>query len=142
MRIYQAISALLLCISCIAAGQNADSVKYINLSPSEFQQLYQAEPNGFFVDIREGFEYKSSRIKGFINMPSSGNINNIIDGIDTNRPVFLYCTSNTRARRMAARFTDNGFTRVYCLEGGIRAWKNEGYPLDTKRVRKRDRQNR
>jgi rhodanese-related sulfurtransferase len=139
MKIYQAISVLLLCISCIAAGQNIDSVKYINLTPSKFQQLVEAEPNGFFADIRESFEYRSSRIKGFINIPSSGNINRVMDAIDKNRPVFLYCTSNARGRRVATRFADNGFTRVYCLDGGIRAWQNEGYPIDKSRIRSRDR---
>ena len=138
MKTYQTIFALLLCFNCVATGQDNDSVKYINLSPSEFQQLIQAEPNGFFADIRESFEYRSSRIKGFINMPSSGNINIVTDTIDKNRPVFLYCTSNTRGRRVATRFTDKGFERVYCLEGGIRAWEKEGYALDKTKVRKRN----
>jgi rhodanese-related sulfurtransferase len=137
MRVYQVISSLLLCFCCVATGQGVDSVTYINLTPSEFQQLYQAEPNGFFADIRETFEYRSSRIKGFINMPSSGNYNSVIDAIDKNRPIFLYCTSNSRGRRVATRFIDKGFERVYCLDGGIRAWKNEGFPIDTKRIRRR-----
>jgi rhodanese-related sulfurtransferase len=141
MRTYKIIFALLLAISCAATGQRADSLRYINLSPSEFQRLFEAETNGFFADIREGFEYKKSRIKGFINMPSSGNLSVVMEIIDKNRPVFLYCTSNARGRRVATRFIDNGFERVYCLDGGIRAWKDEGFPIDKKRIRKRDRQN-
>jgi len=136
MKIYQAI-LVLLCINCIAAGQNNDSVNYILLSPSEFQQLYQAEPTGFFADIREGFEYRRARIAGFINMPSSGNIDLATDTINKNRPIFLYCTTNVRGRRVATRFTDKGFERVYCLDGGIRAWENEGLPVDRTRVRRR-----
>jgi rhodanese-related sulfurtransferase len=137
MKTYQIIFALLLCCNCIATGQKADSVKYICLSPNEFQQLYQAETTGFFADIRESFEYKKSRIKGFINMPSSGNINLVTDTMDKNRPIFLYCTTNTRGRRVATKFTDKGFTQVYCLEGGIKAWEKEGFPIDKKKIRKR-----
>jgi rhodanese-related sulfurtransferase len=117
-------------------GQTIDSVKYVNLPPGEFQRLYQSEPNGFFADIRESFEYKKSRIKGFINMPSSGNIGLVTDTMDKNRPIFLYCTTNTRGRRVAAKFTDRGFTQVYCLDGGIKAWEKEGYPIDKKRIRR------
>jgi rhodanese-related sulfurtransferase len=141
MKTCKVIFALLLYINFVTTGQ-ADSVKYINLAPSEFLQLYQTETNGFFADIRESFEYRSSRIKGFVNMPSSGNLNSVIDTIDKNRPVFLYCTSNARGRRVATRFTDKGFERVYCLDGGIRAWEKEGYPVDKQRIRRVNRQNR
>ena len=136
MKSFQTI-LLLLCFNCIVSGQKADSVKYINLAPSEFKQLYQKETNGFFADVREIFEYRNSRIKGFINMPSSGNIDLATDTINKNRPIFLYCTTNVRGRRVATRFTDKGFERVYCLDGGIRAWENEGLPVDRTRVRRR-----
>ena len=136
MKTCQAI-LLLLFFNCIASGQNTDSVKYVNLPPSEFKQLLEAETNGFFADIREGFEYRRSRIKGSINMPSSGNIDLATDTINKSRPIFLYCTTNVRGRRVATKFTDKGFERVYCLDGGIRAWENEGYPIDDSRVRRR-----
>ena len=119
------------------SGQTADSVKYINLEPYDFHLEYLKDDTAMLIDVREYFEYKKSRIKGAVNIPSSGNIDMASDTIDKNMSLFIYCTTGYRAKKVAARMTEKGFLNVYNLDGGIKAWKEEGFPVEKKRLKGR-----
>ncbi len=132
------ICACLLFICGFASGQTADSVKFISLPPRDFQQTYNNAAKSLLVDVREFFEYRKSRIKNAVNIPSSGNLEYSADTIKKDVSLFLYCTSGFRSKRVAKYFSGKGFTKVYSLEGGINAWKKEGLDVEKKRIRKRD----
>ena len=88
------------------------------------------------IDVREFFEYKKSRLKDAINIPSMGNLDIPVDTIGKNNDLFFYCTSGFRSKRVAKFFFDEGFTQVYSLEGGIIAWRKAGLPVVKKRIRR------
>jgi len=128
---------MLLAFVCLdLSGQVADSVKYKSLNPDDFQKSFKSDKDAVLIDVREFFEYRKSRIKDATNIPSSGNIDLAADTIGMDKALFLYCTSGYRAKKVAVRLADKGFVKLYNLEGGIKAWKNEGLPVDRKRVRK------
>jgi rhodanese-related sulfurtransferase len=120
-----------LCLESV--GQPPDSVKYKSLKPHDFNLAFQKDSNAYLIDVREYFECKKSRIKGSINIPSSGNIDTASDTINKDIPLYIYCTSGYRAKKVCARLSEKGFTKLYNLEGGINAWKEEGLPVDKKR---------
>jgi thioredoxin 1 len=115
-------------------GQEKDSVKYISLTPIEFQTALQKETNAILVDVRESFEYRSNRIRNAINIPASGNLDFATDTINKESPVYLYCTSGFRSKRVAKKFCEKGFTKVYSLDGGIVAWRKCKLHVDKKRM--------
>mgnify|MGYP001588690490 CR=1 FL=1 len=43
----------------------------------------------------------------------------------------FYCRSGGRSAQAAAFFAANGFKDVYNLQGGIIAWANAGFPVNT-----------
>ena len=90
------------------------------------------------IDVREFFEYRGRRIRDAVNIPSSGNLEFSADTIDKNCALFLYCTTDYRSIRVARFFYDHGFRKVYSLEGGIVAWRKDGFPLEKKRLRRRN----
>lgn len=118
-------------------SQKADTTAYQSLEPYEFHLEYLKTDPAMMVDVREPFEFRGRRIKDAINIPSSGNFETAADTLDKNYAMFFYCTSGYRSKRVAAYFAGKGFTRVYSLEGGIVAWKKEGFPLVRKKGRKR-----
>ena len=123
-------------LACLVLnGQTADSLKYINLEPYDFHLNYLKDDTSMLIDVREYFEYKKSRIKGAVNIPSSGNIDMASDTIDKNMSLFIYCTTGYRAKKVASRMTDKGFHNVYNLDGGIKAWKEDGFPVEKKRLK-------
>lgn len=119
------------------AGQIPDSLKFKSLLPYDFHLAYLKADKAILIDVREFFEYKKSRLKDAINIPSSVNLDFAADTLNKESALFLYCTSGFRSKRIAGKFYDKGFRKLYSLDGGITAWKKEGNPLDHKRVRKR-----
>ena len=117
-------------------GQTNDTIKFKSLPPDEFHQAYLKENKAKLIDVREVFEYRKSRLKGAVNIPSSGNLNFAADTLKKESALFLYCTSGFRSKRVAIKFYDKGFRKLYSLDGGIVAWRKERMPVDRKRVRR------
>jgi rhodanese-related sulfurtransferase len=137
MKPYSFFILFILLVSARAEGQVPDSLKYKSLPPAEFQSLCQKSNKALLIDVREFFEYKKSRIKDAVNIPSSGTLEYAADSIDKHLDLFFYCTSGFRSKRVARFFFDKGFTNVYSLDGGIIAWKKAGLPVEKKKVKKK-----
>jgi thioredoxin 1 len=131
---------ILLCLifATVLSAQVPDSLKYISLVPSEFQTACVNDTNSLIVDVREFFEYRKSRIKNAVNIPSSGDLQKSADTIDKGKHLFVYCTSGYRAKRVVIKLYDSGFTHLYNLEGGIMAWRKAEMPVDKKKMKKKD----
>jgi rhodanese-related sulfurtransferase len=126
----------ILTLSNQLTGQVQDSMKFKSLLPKEFDLAYQKEEKAIIVDVREFFEYRKSRLKGAVNIPSSGNLEFASDTLNKEQAVFLYCTTGFRSKRVAKFLCTKGFDRVYSLEGGIVAWRKAKLVVDRSRVRK------
>ena len=137
MRLSISIVSLLIVICLNASGQQADSVKYKSLEPYDFHLTCLKDDKAVIIDVREFFEYKKSRIKDAINIPSSGNMEFASDTLEKDKSLFLYCTTGYRSKRVCEKFADKGFANVYNLEGGLKAWKKDGFPVQKKKVKKR-----
>ena len=134
------LNILFLLIFChIIQSQSVDSIKYLSPEPYDFHLLYLRTDPAILIDVREFFEYKGRRLKDAINIPSSGNLEIPADTIDKNNSLFLYCSTGYRSRRVAGFFYEKGFRKIYNLEGGIVAWKRDGFPVEKHKVRRRKR---
>ena len=122
----------------ITLAQPDDTIKFKSLPPAEFQVAFQKAEKPVIIDVREFFEYKKSRLKDAINIPSSGNLESASDTIDKKTDLFFYCTSGFRSKRVAKFFGERGFTHLYSLDGGIMGWRKAKLPVVKKRLRKGD----
>lgn len=139
MRIFICYFIILLYGSGLINAQTADSSKYLSLEPYDFNLQYLRIDSARLIDVREFFEYKGNRIKDAVNFPSSGNLEIPADTIDKNYALFLYCSTGYRSKRVAEFFYSKGFRKLFNLEGGIVAWKRDGFPVEKKKVRRRQR---
>jgi len=128
MRIKAAVILLLINLFP-AEGQVADSLKYVSLDPYYFHLQYLKEDSAILVDVRLPFEYRGKIIRDAINIPSSREMKKLTDTITKDHALFLYCTTDERSRRAAEILYDQGFRKLYNLEGGIVAWKKEKMPV-------------
>jgi len=133
-------SALILLTGIPSLSQDADTLKFLSLKPREFRQELSSVSKPVLIDVREFFEFRKSRIRNAVNMPSSGP-GLIADTLDRSSYLFLYCTSGFRSKRVAAKLAEKGFIYIYSLDGGISAWKKEGFAVERKRVRKAPKSN-
>jgi rhodanese-related sulfurtransferase len=128
------IISLLFC--CALGAQVPDSAKYISLDPYYFHLQYLKEDSALLIDVRQPFEFRANRIKDAINLPSSKDLKTLIDTLKGNYALFLYCTDDYRSRRACVVCYDIGARKVFNLEGGIVAWRREGFPVEKRRRRK------
>ena len=49
--------------------------------------------------------------------------------LDPGSPVVVYCLSGARSAKACAYLAQQGFDRLYHLEGGIAAWMRAGLPV-------------
>ena len=50
---------------------------------------------------------------------------------DPATPMILYCGGGFRSALAADNLQKMGYTNVLSMDGGIREWRNKGYPLTT-----------
>jgi rhodanese-related sulfurtransferase len=50
--------------------------------------------------------------------------------LDPDAPLVLYCLSGARSARACAFLAQQGFRKLYHLEGGIAAWAKAGLPVN------------
>jgi rhodanese-related sulfurtransferase len=135
LRLYFLI--ILLSLTSLLAAQVPDTVKYRSLEPYDFHLGFLKEDNAILIDVREFFEYRRSRLKDAVNIPSSGNLQFASDTISKEFSLFFYCSTGFRSKRVAKTFYDYGFRKLYNLEGGIVAWRKAGMPEERKRMRRK-----
>ena len=100
------------------------------LPPQEFQTQYQSTPDAVLLDVRTLEEVQTGRIKGEINFDfNAPEFDLLIKGLDKSKPYFVYCASGVRSGKAASKMKELGFEKVYPLEGGMKAWKAAGLPV-------------
>jgi rhodanese-related sulfurtransferase len=87
--------------------------------------------NALILDVREPKEYEGGRVLNAMHLPGSqlASRGQELKKL-TNRPVIAYCDRGQRSRAAAAALAKLGFTEVYTLRGGLRAWSEAGLPID------------
>ena len=85
---------------------------------------YQAEPRAVLLDAREADEYASGHIKGSRNLPLSQFMKVESMFTDKSLPIYVYCHSGGRSKRMVAGLTKLGFEKVVNI-GGITDYKGQ-----------------
>jgi len=84
------------------------------------------------LDVRETREFVDGKVPGAIHIPLSqlkdrvGELTKL-----KGRPLITYCARGLRSRSAGTVLTKAGFTNVYNLAGGHKAWKDAGLPLDS-----------
>jgi rhodanese-related sulfurtransferase len=82
------------------------------------------------VDVREESEFAKDHLPGAIHV-SKGVIERDIEEKvpDLNAPLVLYCGGGYRSALAADNLQKMGYKNVLSMDGGIRAWREKGFPL-------------
>ena len=83
------------------------------------------------VDVREESEFAKDHLPGAIHL-SKGVIERDIEKKvpDLNAPIVLYCGGGYRSALACDNLQRMGYTNVYSLAGGWKAWKEAGAPVE------------
>ena len=84
-----------------------------------------------FLDVREESEFATDRARGARHL-GRGILERDIEGLipDMSAEIVLYCGGGFRSALAADSLRQMGYTKVISMDGGIRAWREAGYPLE------------
>ncbi len=82
------------------------------------------------IDVREDNEWNSGFIPKAVHI-GKGVIERDIEGIvvDKSQELVLYCGGGFRSALAADNLQKMGYKNVWSMDGGYRAWKEAGYPV-------------
>jgi len=82
------------------------------------------------VDVREESEFAKDHLPGAIHL-GKGVIERDIEARvpELDRELVLYCGGGFRSALAADNLQKMGYTNVISMDGGIRSWREKGYPL-------------
>src|SRR5260370_13008956 len=82
------------------------------------------------IDVREESEFAKDHIPGALHL-SKGVIERDVESVvpDPATEMVLYCGGGYRSALAADNLRKMGYTNVLSMDGGIRGWRDKGYPL-------------
>ncbi len=85
------------------------------------------------VDVREESEFAKDHLPGAIHL-GKGVIERDIEARvpELKTEMILYCGGGFRSALAADNLQKMGYTNVISMDGGIRGWREKGYPLTAK----------
>jgi rhodanese-related sulfurtransferase len=82
------------------------------------------------VDVREESEFAKDHLPNAIHMGKGVIERDVEQKVpDLNTPMVLYCGGGFRSALAADNLQKMGYTNVISMDGGIRGWREKGYPL-------------
>ena len=86
----------------------------------------------FLVDVREESEFAAGHLPGAAHLGKGVIERDIEEAIpDTTAEIVLYCGGGYRSALAADNLQKMGYTNVISMDGGIRAWREAEYPMET-----------
>lgn len=102
------------------------NIGYTNINGSQLQKMLNSNRKIFILDVRNLEEYKNGHIPNSVNIP--------VDMLSTklstlrsyrNYEIVVYCAVGVRSIRASEILAENGFNKIYNLDGGIPSYKGK-----------------
>ena len=103
--------------------EDIDEAAY-GLSPQEFKDAMDQDPNAVLVDVRETFEWDICHIEGAQLLPLSS-FDPVKSGLGPDDSIYLYCYKGKRGMLALKELKNAGFKNLKNLNGGINLWAEE-----------------
>jgi rhodanese-related sulfurtransferase len=98
---------------------------------NDVKQKMDRRDKFLLIDVREESEYAKDHLPGAIHL-GKGIIERDIEARvpDTGSLMILYCGGGFRSALAADNLQKMGYTNVISMDGGIRDWREKGFPLE------------
>ena len=97
---------------------------------SLLKRIEKKDSSLIILDVRTPEEFAAGHIPGAVNIPYThlpARISDLPDVAD--KDVVVYCAVGVRAEQGAHRLRENGFTRLWHLDGDMQAWQEKNRPV-------------
>ena len=99
---------------------------------AEVKAKLDAGADFIFIDVREDHEWQADHASGARHL-GRGIIERDIEknAPDKDAEIVLYCGGGFRSALAADNLQKMGYTNVHSMAGGIKAWREANYPVET-----------
>lgn len=101
------------------------TAKFKSVGPETAHRI--VEGGAHVVDVRDEAEWSAGHVEGSDRIPLGRVGRHSVGRADT---VIAVCSNGSRSRRAAKKLAKEGYT-VYHLDGGMEAWFQAGFPLQS-----------
>jgi len=114
--------------SITTEGTNqTSSTSVVTLNAQEFATQSRT---GTVLDVRTANEISQGKIEGAVEIDFySSDFLDQVNQISKDQEVYVYCAVGTRSEEAARMLIQQGYTKVYHLQGGIQGWAQQGLPV-------------
>ncbi|MBF0275849.1 MAG: ThiF family adenylyltransferase, partial [Nitrospinae bacterium] len=95
-----------------------------DITPKQLKEMWDANPDLFVVDVREGHELEICKLKGTVHIPL-GDIGERYSEIPQDRDVVVHCKLGGRSGKAVEFLKGKGYTNCKNLAGGIIQWADD-----------------
>jgi rhodanese-related sulfurtransferase len=96
---------------------------YVNLDAKAFAQKIMSESDVVVLDVRTPSELAQGAIKGAINIDiTASDFKDKLAGLEKEKSYLVYCRSGARSVKACNIMSENGFGKLFNLQGGYQAW--------------------
>ena len=99
----------------------------VEISPAQAYAKYQQ--GAFILDVRSQTEWNQFHIKGSTLIPLD-QLPSRLNEVSKDKDVVVVCLTGHRSQTGTTILQQAGYKNVFCLSGGLTAWKAAGYPLE------------
>lgn len=109
-------------------AQSADSATVVSVEV--FEKMAEKKKKTRVLDVRTPEEVASGHLANSTNIDVQNELfEDKIAQLNKNKTYLLYCRSGKRTAVAGAKMKAAGFKKVYMMEGGLNAWKDQQKPI-------------
>jgi rhodanese-related sulfurtransferase len=111
---------------------NDSKTRIKEVTVAEARDRLAANPNAKLIDVREDNEWNAAKAADAVHL-GKGIIERDIETSvpDNSTELILYCGGGYRSALAADVLQKMGYTNVFSMAGGWKAWKESGAPVET-----------
>lgn len=126
------IVALVIVLIVLANGGGSQAVSSNSLpatiGPQDAYSLYQ-KGDTFFLDVREQSEWDEFHAPNTTLIPLS-ELAARVNEVPKDKPIVVVCRSGNRSDQGRDILKQAGYTNVTSMDGGLKTWRDLGYPVE------------
>jgi rhodanese-related sulfurtransferase len=126
------LAFVVLLVLVVANELRTATQRFASLTPAAAVQLMNND-DIVVLDVREASETAAGKITKAIQIPV-GAVKTRIAELDKhkNKTMLVYCKTGARSGAACKELSNNGFDKVYSLNGGLLAWQEAHLPISKK----------
>jgi rhodanese-related sulfurtransferase len=121
---------LIICVVFLASCKFGNQQVEV-ITSDEMESLLLSESIQL-VDVRSFEEFQEKHIKGAQSIVFDSEFKENISRLDKSKPVAVYCRTGRRSKECSQILMEQGFTKIYDLEGGLEKWEHENFIVSDK----------